>query len=300
MSRKHRFDHSRFIVPPGAKVRLKDYDPSYSGGVKNKAAAQKALAEDVSALAAAQELLWASAQCSLLIIFQALDAAGKDGTIKHVMSGVNPQGCDVYSFKAPNEEERLHHFLWRPSRYLPARGRIAIFNRSYYEEVLVVRVHPEFLERQWLPAEQRREKKLAKLWAARYDEINNFEHILTRGGNCVIKFFLHVSRAEQQQRFLERLTNPDKLWKFSPADFAERQCWDAYAAAYEDMLSATSTPSAPWYVIPADHKWFMRAAVADVIATRINALDLRFPTVTKEKRRELAQIRQALETETRT
>ncbi len=295
MARERRLDLGRFLVPPGGKIRLKDYDPGYAGGIKSKADAQKALAEDVSALSSAQELLWASAQSSVLIIFQALDAAGKDGTIKHVMSGVNPQGCDVYGFKAPTEEERLHHFLWRPSRFLPARGRIAIFNRSYYEEVLVVRVHPEFLEHEWLPTKQRQEKKLAKVWAARYDEINNFEHILTSGGNCVIKFFLHVSRDEQRKRFLERLTNPDKFWKFSPADFRERGHWDAYMAAYEAMLGATSTASAPWYVIPADHKWFMRACVARIIAARINALDLRFPQVSAEKRRQLEQVRQTLE-----
>lgn len=300
MSRNHHIDHKRLVVPPGGKVRLKDYDPAYAGGFENKAQAREALAEDVLALAAAQELLWASAQYSLLIIFQGLDAAGKDGTIKHVMSGVNPQGCSVHSFKAPTDEERLHHFLWRPGRYLPARGRIAIFNRSYYEEVLVVRVHPEWLAQQWLPVQQRETKNLARLWATRYDEINNFEGVLTRGGNCIIKFFLHVSRAEQRKRFLERLTDPDKYWKFSAADFRERQCWDAYTAAYEDMLSATSTASAPWYVIPADHKWFMRAAVADIIASRIRALDPRFPSVTKERRRELAQIRRALRAETGT
>jgi PPK2 family polyphosphate:nucleotide phosphotransferase len=300
MSRKHRIDHQRLIVPPGRKVRLKDYDPAGTGEFENKGQAQEALAEDVSALAAAQELLWASAQYSVLIIFQGLDAAGKDGTIKHVMSGVNPQGCAVYSFKAPTDEERLHHFLWRPGRYLPARGRIAIFNRSYYEEVLVVRVHPEWLAQQWLPAEQRKTKNRARLWATRYDEINNFEGVLTRGGNCVIKFFLHVSRKEQRRRFLERLTDPDKYWKFSAGDFRERQFWDAYTEAYEDMLSATSTPAAPWYVIPADHKWFMRAAVADIIATRIRALDLNLPGVTAEKRRELTQVRRALQAETRT
>jgi PPK2 family polyphosphate:nucleotide phosphotransferase len=297
MSPSHRLDHDVFIVPPGQKVRLKKYDPADMGDFKNKSQAEKALAEDVSALVAAQELLWASAQSSVLIIFQGLDAAGKDGTIKHVMSGVNPQGCAVYSFKAPTEEERLHHFLWRPTRYLPARGRIAIFNRSYYEEVLVVRVHPEWLEQQWLPAELRQKKDLAKIWAARHDEINDFEAVLARGGTCIIKFFLHVSRAEQRKRFLERLTDPDKCWKFSAADFRERQCWDAYTAAYEDMLSATSTALAPWYVIPANHKWFMRAAVADIIAARINALDLGFPEVSEEQRKELAQIRQALESE---
>jgi PPK2 family polyphosphate:nucleotide phosphotransferase len=298
MSRERRVEHERFLVPPGRKVRLQDYDPAYRGRFKSKAQAQEALAEDVSALTAAQELLWASAQYSMLIIFQGLDAAGKDGTIKHVMSGVNPQGCAVYSFKAPTEEERAHHFLWRPGRYLPARGRIAIFNRSYYEEVLVVRVHPEWLTQQWLPREQRVEKNPARIWPARYEEINNFERILTHGGNCILKFFLHVSKAEQQQRFVARLTDPDKYWKFSAADFRERQCWDAYVAAYEDMLGATSTKHAPWYVIPADHKWFMRAAVAEIIAARIEALDLRLPAVSPEKRRELARIRKALAAET--
>jgi PPK2 family polyphosphate:nucleotide phosphotransferase len=297
MSGKHRFDHARFIVAAGQRVRLKDYDPAYTGDFKNKVEAREALADDVSTMAASQELLWASAQHSVLIIFQGMDAAGKDGTIKHVMSGVNPQGCEVYSFKAPTEEERLHHFLWRPTRYLPARGRIAIFNRSYYEEVLVVRVHPEWLAQQWLPVELRKSKDLARIWSSRYSEINDFEAALTRGGVCIVKFFLHLSRGEQRKRFLERLTDPDKYWKFSPADFRERQYWDAYTAAYEDMLSTTSTPQAPWHVIPADHKWFTRAAVADIIAARINAMDLRLPTVSNERERELASIRVALESE---
>jgi PPK2 family polyphosphate:nucleotide phosphotransferase len=295
MSRPHRFDHDHFRARPGRRVRLKDHDPAYTAGLPDKDAAAQALAADIAALAATQELLWASARRSVLIIFQALDAAGKDGTIKHVMSGVNPQGCTVTSFKAPSEEERAHHFLWRPMRFLPARGRIAIFNRSYYEEVLVVRVHPEFLAPQGLPPDQLKPAALKRLWPRRYDEINRFEATLVENGTSIIKFFLHVSRAEQRRRFLARLTDPEKLWKFSPADFAERARWHDYRKAYEDMLSATSTPAAPWYIIPADHKWFMRALVADVVAARIGESGLCYPEVPPEKRRELAMLRRKLE-----
>jgi PPK2 family polyphosphate:nucleotide phosphotransferase len=296
MKQKHSLDHTPFLVQPGKKLRLKDHDPGYTGGLKDKAEAREALVDDVSALADAQELLWASKEYSVLIIFQALDAAGKDGTIKHVLSGVNPQGVEVHSFKAPGEEERLHHFLWRPARLSPARGRIAIFNRSYYEEVLVVRVHPELLDKQWLPHELR-DEDLAEVWKSRYEDINAFERVGSRNNVCVIKFFLNVSRKEQKKRFLERLSRPEKYWKFSAADLRERAYWDDYVEAYEDMLAATSTKSAPWYVIPADKKWFTRACVADIITDRIGRLGLKPPRVSDKEVEALQEAKQQLEDE---
>jgi PPK2 family polyphosphate:nucleotide phosphotransferase len=293
VSKTHRLEHKPFLIAPGKKVRLADHDPGFTGDFRSKAEAKKALLEDVSGLAAAQELLWASKEYAVVIIFQALDAAGKDGTIKHVMSGVNPQGVNVYSFKAPTDEERLHHFLWRPMRASPGRGQIAIYNRSYYEEVLVVRVHPNFLEQQWIPHDLRK-KDLKHLWESRYDDINAYERTITRNNVCVIKFFLNVSKQEQRERFLARLEDPEKHWKFSAADLNERAHWDAYQEAYEDMLSATSTDCAPWYVIPADKKWFTRACVADIIATRIGALDLRYPQLSEKAHAELLEARRRL------
>lgn len=254
------------------------------------------LEEDISDLSDAQELLWSSKRQSLLIIFQAMDAAGKDGTIKHVMSGINPQGCEVFSFKAPTEEERLHHFLWRPERYLPQRGKIAIFNRSYYEEVLVVRVHPEFLTSEWV-SEDLKGAPLWKMWEARYADINEFEKRISNNGITVIKFFLHLSKEEQRNRFLRRLSRPEKMWKFSMSDFKERAYWDEYQKAFEDMLGATSTEWAPWYVVPADNKWFMRSVVADVITSRIEKMNLKFPDVPREKLAELENLRMKLEKE---
>src|SRR5688572_26908524 len=296
MATAHRLDHKPFLVPPGKKIRLKDFDPAYTAGFKDKDEAQSALLEDVSGLAAAQDVLWASREYSIIIIFQALDAAGKDGTIKHVMSGVNPQGVTVQSFKAPSEEERQHHFLWRPLRALPARGMISIFNRSYYEEVLVVRVHPEFLESQWLQPDLRT-KDLSQVWRVRYEEINAFEESLTSTCVRILKFFLNVSKKEQKERFLKRLDDPEKNWKFSANDVRERKYCDAYQQAYEDMLNATSTESAPWYVIPADKKWFTRACVADIITSEIQKMDLKYPTVSDEERTALAKARVELESE---
>ena len=296
MATAHRLDHRHFLVPSGKKIRLQDFDPGYTAGFTDKEEAHDALLEDVSGLAAAQDVLWASREYAIIIIFQALDAAGKDGTIKHVMSGVNPQGVHVYSFKAPSEEERQHHFLWRPLRALPARGVISIFNRSYYEEVLVVRVHPEFLASQWLQPDLRR-KNLSQVWRTRYQEINAFEAALTSKYIRLLKFFLHVSKQEQKARFLKRLDEPEKHWKFSAADVRERKYWDAYQQAYEDMLNATSTAAAPWYIIPADNKWFTRACVADIITSEIQKLDLKYPTLSDEKRAVLAKARGELETE---
>src|SRR5262245_16375524 len=296
MTKSHRLDHKPFLVPPGKKIRLADYDTSFTAGFKDKAAANAALLEDVSELAQMQDIFWASKQYALIVIFQALDAAGKDSTIKHVMSGVNPQGVSVYSFKAPSDEERLHHFLWRPMKVLPAAGTIAIFNRSYYEEVLVVRVHPEFLNGQVLTREQRK-KGLDHLWQARYDNINGFERALARENTRVLKFFLHVSRDEQRQRFLKRLEDPEKNWKFSVADLKERAHWDEYQTAYQDMLSATSTEDSPWYVIPADKKWFMRACVADIISTHLRELGLEYPHVDDRDAAALVEAKKQLEAE---
>ena len=292
-NKTHKLDHSSMLVSPGERVKLTDFDPRYSAGLKNKREGRDALLEDVTDLAAAQSLLWANAQHSVLIVLQALDAAGKDGAIKHVMSGVNPQGVDVHSFKAPNDEDLLHHFLWRPMRKIPARGRIAIFNRSYYEEVLIVRVHPEFLDPQFLPTRVEG-KPLKDLWKARYSEINQFESMLCDNDVTVIKFFLNVSKEEQRERFLERLNNPEKHWKFSASDLRERGYWDEYQESYERMLSATSTESAPWYVIPADRKWFARAAIADIVTCRIGGLKLKPPKPTAEQLASLEEARQEL------
>jgi PPK2 family polyphosphate:nucleotide phosphotransferase len=229
----------------------------------------------------------------MLIIFQALDAAGKDGTIKHVMTGINPQGCNVYSFKAPTEEERLHHFLWRPNRFLPPRGRIAIFNRSYYEEVLIVRVHPEILKSAWLPREMRKMSP-EKIWKTRFNEIRDTEKRWTQNGIQIVKFFLNVGKSEQKKRFMERLNNSDKNWKFSVNDFKERQYWDGYMKAYEEMLNETSTSYSPWYVVPANNKWYTRAVVADVITKRISEMDLAFPAVSESTMAELREVKKKL------
>jgi PPK2 family polyphosphate:nucleotide phosphotransferase len=227
------------------------------------------------------------------MILQALDAAGKDGTIKHVMSGVNPQGCQVFSFKKPSAEELSHNFLWRCTRCLPERGRIGIFNRSYYEDVLVVKVHPELLEYQRLPPGKRGKS----FWKERYDDINAFERHLVRNGTIILKFFLNVSRQEQKRRFLERLDRPEKHWKFSASDLAERAFWDQYMEAYEEALRSTSTAWAPWYVVPADHKWATRTVVADILSAAICALDLKYPEVTEQQRQALAEARKRLENE---
>jgi PPK2 family polyphosphate:nucleotide phosphotransferase len=253
--------------------------------------ARRRLEEFVEELSIAQELLWASDTYAVLVIFQALDAAGKDGTISHVMSGVNPQGCQVFSFKQPSAEERDHTFLWRASRCLPERGRIGIFNRSYYEDVLVVRVHPQILDKQQLPPETPRGESL---WRARYDDINAFEHHLDRNGTKVVKFFLQVSKEEQRRRFLSRVEKPHKHWKFSAADLAERAHWDEYMEAFEDAITATSTPHAPWYVIPADHKHVMRTLVAGVLTRTIQGLGLAYPTVSDEQAEAIEKARAEL------
>ena len=291
---KQRLDHTPFIVPPGTRsVSIEDFDPGYTAGLESKDHARASLKDDIKRLSSAQELLWAAKEHSLLIILQAMDAAGKDSTIKHVLKGINPQGCDVHAFGPPSDEERLHHFLWRPGRFLPERGRIAIFNRSYYEEVLVVRVRPEWLEKQWTPLHLRG-RPLEERWVSRFHDINEFEHRLTRHGLVIIKFFLNVSRDEQKERLLDRLNRPDKHWKFNESDLRERACWEQYMRAFEEMLAATSTVDAPWHVIPADHKWFARAAVADIIAATIERLDLRFPKPSPDFEARLPELRRRL------
>jgi PPK2 family polyphosphate:nucleotide phosphotransferase len=287
-----------FQIGPGEKVRMKDHDPAWMGTPELRAVgkdrikqrAKAFLERNVDELAEAQELLYANDVYSVLLVFQAMDAAGKDGTIKHVMSGVNPQGCQVFSFKQPSAEDLDHNFLWRYSKCLPERGRIGIFNRSYYEEVLVVRVHPAILDRQKLP-EGRRGKSF---WKERYEDINNFEQHLARNGTLILKFFLNVSKGEQKRRFLERLENPEKHWKFSAADIRERGFWDDYMEAYDEMLEATSTEWAPWYVIPADHKFVTRALVAFIVTDQIRALKLRHPEVTPEQLKALAAAKREL------
>jgi PPK2 family polyphosphate:nucleotide phosphotransferase len=280
----------RYRVTNGRKFRLKDIDPDDTHDIKSKEQAEILLQEGVAELSDLQERLYAQDRWGILCIFQAMDAAGKDGTIKHVMSGINPQGCQVSAFKVPSPEELDHDFLWRTSRHLPERGRIGIFNRSYYEETLVVRVHPEFLERQRLPASL----VTKKIWDERHEDINGFERYLTRNGYVVLKFFLHVSKDEQLRRFLSRLEEPEKHWKFSLGDVHERAHWDAYMSAYEKTIRATATPHAPWYVVPADHKWFTRLVVSAAIVDALAALDLHFPRVDEEKRKELESARSTL------
>lgn len=285
-----------FIVPPGnKKISLKrGYDPRYTAEFVTKEDGAQILQRDVQLLAEYQDKLYAQNTHALLIILQAMDAAGKDGTIKHVMSGLNPQGCDVHSFKAPSAEELNHDYLWRNFRALPERGRIGIFNRSYYEEVLVARVHPEILERQQLPPELKKDKDF---WRRRFGEINNFERYLVDNGIILLKFFLHLSKNEQKKRFLERIEQPEKNWKFSASDAKERALWKDYMAAYEDMLSHTSTEWAPWHVIPADNKWFTHLAVAAAIVTKMKEIDPQYPMVTEEHKKELLEAKRMLEKE---
>ena len=280
----------RYVVTKGEKFRLKEFDPADTGGMKSKKHAEK-LQEQSSALASQmQEKLYAQDRWALLLIFQGMDAAGKDGAVKHVMSGVNPQGCDVYSFKAPTNEELDHDYLWRTHRVMPERGKIGIFNRSYYEEVLVVRVHPGLLKAEKLP-----DRLVTKhVWDERYEDINSFERYLTRNGVVIRKFFLHISKKEQKNRFLERLEDSKKNWKFSMADIKERSFWKDYKEAHEEMIQKTATKHAPWYVIPADNKWFARLIVASAIVEALDGLDLTFPDVDKAKKKELEQIRDSL------
>ncbi len=282
----------QYCVGKGEDFKLKDYETkaSFDLGEEGKPLVKETLQIGVDALAAMQDILYAQDKWSLLLIFQAMDAAGKDGAIKHVMSGVNPQGCQVSSFKAPSSEELDHDFLWRCQKHLPERGRIGIFNRSYYEEVLVVRVHEQILKGQKLP-----EKLITKdIWEDRFQDIRNFEKYLNRNGTVVIKFFLNVSKKEQKKRFIERVDDPDKNWKFSAADAKERGFWDDYMFAYEELIKNTSTEKSPWYVIPADNKSYARIAIASAIITALDEMELEYPTVSAEKLAELQAVKKAL------
>ncbi|MBU3666356.1 MAG: polyphosphate kinase 2 family protein [Chthoniobacterales bacterium] len=281
-----------FCITNGKKFRLRDHDPgdTLDFGTDDKERSKEALAAGVRALADLQDKLYAQDQWAVLLVFQAMDAAGKDGVIKHVMSGINPQGCEVHSFKAPTSEELDHDFLWRCSRRVPERGRIGIFNRSYYEEVLVVRVHPEILHKQKVPPALLKKK----IWDQRHRDIRAFERYLGRNGILVRKFFLNVSKNEQKKRFLERIETPEKNWKFSSADVRERAHWDDYQRVYEDMIRATATEEAPWYVVPADHKWFSRLVVAAAVIETLASLDLAYPVIGAAQKKELAAAKKEL------
>jgi PPK2 family polyphosphate:nucleotide phosphotransferase len=281
----------KFRVNHGKSFRLKDFDPADTAGLHSKEKAEELVQQSVAVLNELQEKLYAQDQWAILLIFQAMDAAGKDGVIKHVMSGINPQGCQVVSFKQPSSEELNHDYMWRAARALPERGRIGIFNRSYYEEVLVVRVHQELLVKQHLPPEL----VTKGIWKERFEDIQAFERYLSHNGVVVRKFFLHVSKEEQQQRFLKRLEEPEKNWKFSDADVQERKYWDSYMSAYNDLICHTATPSAPWYVVPADHKFVTHAVVCAAIIETLQELKLSFPQVDPKRRKELEAARAGLE-----
>jgi PPK2 family polyphosphate:nucleotide phosphotransferase len=281
---------ARYRVEDGSHFRLKDFDPADTNGMTSQEEAAETLQAGIAELARLQERLWAQDRYSLLVIFQALDAAGKDSAIKHVMSGVNPQGCEVHSFRAPSDEELRHDYLWRAVRALPERGRIGIFNRSYYEEMLVVRVHPELLEKERIPPELLK----GDVWQQRFLDARILEQYLARHGTVILKFYLNLSRREQRKRFLARIDQPNKNWKFSMADIAERQHWDEYMAAYQEVIQHTSSKEAPWYVIPADHKWFTRLVVADAIIHALEKLGPGYPRVTDAMRKELDEAKAAL------
>lgn len=279
-----------FRVESGKHFRLKDYDPAETGHWCSKEDSPEILQQEIARIAELQDKLYAQNSWSLLLIFQAMDAAGKDGIIKHVMTGINPQGCQVYSFKAPSEPELQHDFLWRTTRCLPERGHIGIFNRSYYEEVLIVRVHPEILKSQRTPPSL----VSKKIWEERFEDIRCFEQHMARSGTVIRKFFLNVSKKEQKTRFLARLDQPEKNWKFSAADIHERKYWDDYQKAYEEMIANTSTEEAPWYVVPADNKWFTRLAVSTVVVETLASLDLAYPKVDEAKKKELEAAKKML------
>jgi PPK2 family polyphosphate:nucleotide phosphotransferase len=281
-----------FLVPYGSKIKLGDYDPAFTGPYKKKEEAQAKLEKDVQKLAQLQDVLYASHQYAVLIVLQGMDTAGKDSIIKHVMSGLNPQGVSVKSFKQPSEEELKHDFLWRAIQPLPGRGYIGIYNRSYYEEVLVTRVHTEILRNEGVQGVESK-----KFWEGRYQSINGFERHLVRNSTVVLKFFLNLSRDEQKKRLLARIEDASKNWKFSAADIHERAFWKQYRAAFQEMFRETSSEWAPWYVIPADHKWFSRVAVADIIAKKLESLKLRYPTLDAKQKADLLKSKKILEKE---
>lgn len=288
-------NHDHFMVSPGKRIRLKDYDPGFTAHYKNKNEASAKLEKDVERLTKLQNVLYANNTYALLVMIQAMDTAGKDGTIRHVMSGVNPQGTQVHSFKAPTAQELDHDFLWRNMKALPERGGIGIFNRSYYEEVLIVRVHPELLELQKLPPAA----KGKGIWNHRFEEINAYEKYLVRNGIVVLKFFLNLSKEEQKRRLLARINTPSKNWKLSLSDVKERAYWDDYMRAFEDTFNHTSTEHAPWYIIPADNKWFTRTVVADVIVEKLKSLKLSYPAMNGKQRQQLLEAKSLLENESK-
>lgn len=287
-------DTERFLVKAGSEPDLSDHPTDFTGDYTDKADAVRNLEENVQRLRKLQDVLYAQDRYSLLVIFQAMDAAGKDGAIEHVMSGVNPQGCHVVSFKQPSSEEQDHDFLWRCQKALPERGKIGIFNRSHYEEVLVVRVHPEILQSSQLPRELKEDKNI---WKKRFGHIRDWEQHLSENGTHILKFFLNVSKKEQKRRFLDRIDEPEKNWKFSMGDVRERAHWKEYMNAYKEALGATSTDAAPWYIIPADKKWFTRLAVSEIIVKKLESMDLHYPIVTEEHKLDLIEARKALESE---
>lgn len=284
----------KFLVSEGSKINLKNHSTDFTDGFADKKEAVKDLEKNVLRLAELQNILYAQNVHSILIVFQAMDAAGKDSTIKHVMSGINPQGCQVTAFNLPSSSEMDHDYLWRCQLALPERGRIGIFNRSHYEEVLIVKVHPEILQGQHLPDEMKNDKDI---WKKRYRQIRNWEETLTENGTHVLKFFLNISQEEQKKQFLERIDMPDKNWKFNTGDAKERALWDDYMRAYEEAMEATSTKNSPWFIIPADKKWFTRLAVSEIIVKKMESLDLKYPTVTDSHKRELLEAKKMLESE---
>ncbi|MEP7213887.1 MAG: polyphosphate kinase 2 family protein [Acidobacteriota bacterium] len=283
-----------FLIAEGAKVKLKDHPTDFTGDYTDKDKAEKDLEKNVKRIGELQDIMYAQDVYSLLIVFQAMDAAGKDSTIEHVMTGINPQGCSVVSFKQPSIEELDHDFLWRCAKALPERGKIGIFNRSHYEEVLVVRVHPAILESQHLPENV---KKDTNIWSTRFKQIRRFEDNLAESGTHILKFFLNVSRDEQKKRFLARIDEPEKNWKFSSGDVKERALWDDYMNAYADAIEGTSTGNAPWYIIPADKKWFMRLAASQIIVDKMESMNLKYPTVSDAEKLDLAEARRLLESD---
>jgi PPK2 family polyphosphate:nucleotide phosphotransferase len=286
--------NKKFLVKPGMKIKLKDYDTSYTAGYHSKEEAQRLLESDVARLSDLQERFYADKTYSLLIIFQAMDAAGKDGTIKHVMTGLNPQGCRVYSFIEPSSRELAHDFLWRHYAALPEKGMIVIFNRSYYEEVTAVKVHPEFILKQNIPGIKEITDITTQFWNKRYESINQFEKTINDSGTIILKFFFHVSKEEQKRRFLKRIDDADKNWKFSMEDIYQRKFWNDFQKAYEDAINNTSTEYAPWFIIPADKKWFMRMVVGDIIAGTLDSLNLKYPKLSKDYEEKLKEARAQL------
>jgi len=283
----------KFKVSAEKKINLKDYDPDYTGDFHKKEEAKEILSENILKLSKLQDILYASNTYALLITLQAIDAAGKDGMIKHIMSGINPQGCQVYSFKSPSAEELDHDYMWRCLKLLPEKGKIGIFNRSYYEEVLVVKVHKELLEKQNIP----KEKINGKLWEERYEDINNIEKYFHRNRIVNLKLFLNISKEEQKLRFLKRINTPEKNWKFSLSDLKERNYWDDYIKAFEDMLNNTSTKHSPWYIVPANNKWYSRAVVSEIVVSTLESLNLKYPEVSDEHKKELLEAKRILESE---